>query len=997
MSNLIEIEQASNLVKDHLISILSCNVRSLNSNVAQINECIKDLNFPKIICLSETFNPSTYAKTIPDYNLNVIKARKNTTGGGVGIWTHKSVNFTTIESLSKLKLDQVEFCHTLVNLGQKKLLIINIYRPPDVPKNVTMNDLSSLFTKCAELDLPTTYVGDLNIDLIKTNRFARDYENMIQSYELSQLVTSPTRICKTTKTLIDHVCVNQKVKATSITINSTVADHLPILTCLNSKFKVNKSANTHANDTNMLDYEKLIKKLENVPWDSWTNEFSSSSTDETFANFHGKLTRFLKESTTKIKNLERQRVKNHWVSKETITIKKKADKFRKKFYVSGSARHHDLKLTYHKLYQKKLREDRNTYFQIKLEKSKNNPKKIWRLINEATGRQKKGQNANKMPEIMINSQLESDPTKVCEGFNTFYQNVAVDLADTIPLSKYSFKDYLEKAKKSQMPLNLMEVTEAEVAQVIKNLKPKSSSGFDGISSKTIKKVAKVILKPLTFCINKSIKDKVFPTILKMSQILPLYKKGDENQASNFRPISMLSVISQILQKIINNQCDEHVKNHDLLHDKQFGFRAAHSTSHALFLTINEIEMALNQKKYVILLSLDLRMAFDTVNTERILPEKLRHYFQNEETCKLLDSFFKERKQFVQISNHKSRVINAKNVSVVQGSAIGPPTFSLYINDLPQVTDLDCVLFADDTTLILAGKSLENLEKKVNEELIKIKDYLDANKLSLNVAKTTFAVFCPQGKKVEGNIKIKIGEEFVKQTEETLFLGVTIDTKMQFRKHFENVLEKVKKGVNAMIAAKNLLSYKAKLKIYHSLVHSHLLYCSQVWLQKLSSSDIQKLVVLQKKSLRALFNVKYNSHTGSLFELSRIVKVEDIAKKENLMMMYKFKEKMLPNAIENMILQATKRHERQTRFQHNESYQKILIPNSSLKHHNILYKMLDYWNQSSIEIKNSTYSIGTVKKRIDHYLRLKHDHSCDKMGCYSCYRFDEEKLIKYMKF
>ena len=277
-------------------------------------ESLKD----RVLQAFQTFNPSTYAKTIPDYNLNVIKARKNTTGGGVGIWTHKSVNFTTIESLSKLKLDQVEFCHTLVNLGQKKLLIINIYRPPDVPKNVTMNDLSSLFTKCAELDLPTTYVGDLNIDLIKTNRFARDYENMIQSYELSQLVTSPTRICKTTKTLIDHVCVNQKVKATSITINSTVADHLPILTCLNSKFKVNKSANTHANDTNMLDYEKLIKKLENVPWDSWTNEFLSSSTDETFANFHGKLTRFLKESTTKIKNLERQRVKNHWVSKETI-------------------------------------------------------------------------------------------------------------------------------------------------------------------------------------------------------------------------------------------------------------------------------------------------------------------------------------------------------------------------------------------------------------------------------------------------------------------------------------------------------------------------------------------------------------------------------------------------------------------------------------------------------------------------------------------------------
>ena len=128
-----------------------------------------------------------------------------------------------------------------------------------------------------------------------------------------------------------------------------------------------------------------------------------------------------------------------------------------------------------------------------------------------------------------------------------------------------------------------------------------------------------------------------------------------------------------------------------------------------------------------------------------------------------------------------------------------------------------------------------------------------------------------------------------------------------------------------------------------------------------------------------------------------MKVEDIAKKDNLMMMYKFKEKMLPKAIENMILEATKRHDRQTRFQLNETNKKILIPNSSLKHHNILYKMLDYWNQSCIEIKSSTYKLGTVKKRIDHYLRLKHDHFCDKIGCYSCYRFDEEKILKYMKF
>ena len=115
-------------------------------------------------------------------------------------------------------------------------------------------------------------------------------------------------------------------------------------------------------------------------------------------------------------------------------------------------------------------------------------------------------------------------------------------------------------------------------------------------------------------------------------------------------------------------------------------------------------------------------------------------------------------------------------------------------------------------------------------------------------------------------------------------------------------------------------------------------------------------------MRALFQVKNNSHTGRLFELSKIVKVEDISKKENLMMMYKFKEKMLPKAIENIILQATKGHERQTRFQLNKTTREILLPNCSLKQHNILYKMINYWNQSSIEIKKSTYSLGIVKKK-----------------------------------
>ena len=583
---------------------------------------------------------------------------------------------------------------------------------------------------------------------------------------------------------------------------------------------------------------------------------------------------------------------------------------------------------------------------------------------------------------------------MCEGFNAFFKNVATELAEKIPKPEKSFLEYLKKAKEAETPLELQTVSQEEVAKTISSFKPKVSSGYDNISYKTLKQITKYILNPLTFCLNKCIKESIFPSILKMSKILPLFKKGDKNLAKNYRPISMLSVFSQLLQKIINKQCNEFIISNELSYEKQFGFKEKNSTSHAMLTIINEIESGLNKKHYVLIINLDFSMGFDTVNTEEILPQKLRHYFKNENTCKMINSFLKERQQYIKIGKHESNIIDAKNIGTVQGSNLGAQLFSVYVTDLPEVTkNLSFTLFADDTTAVATDRNLKDLEKKVNQEMMKLRDYLNANRLSLNISKTTYSIFCPPGKKVKENIRIKIGNEEIQRTEEALFLGLILDTSLRFQSQFKKVVEKVKKGVNAIIMTKNTLTYQAKLKLYHSLVHSHLLYCNQIWLQKINAKEMNQLKVLQKRAIRALFNVKYNCHTNDLFELSGIVKVEDITKRENLTCMYLYKERLLPKPIQEMITKATSKHEKNTRSTDTE---KLYINTGILKEDNTLFKMIDFWNKTQIEIKSKSYSLPTVRKRIDFHISQKSKTKCEKIGCNSCYCYDVEKLKKYMK-
>ena len=235
---------------------------------------------------------------------------------------------------------------------------------------------------------------------------------------------------------------------------------------------------------------------------------------------------------------------------------------------------------------------------------------------------------------------------------------------------------------------------------------------------------------------------VFPTALKIAKVIPVYKnKGSPLSCSNYRPISLLSNIDKIFEKIIYKRLHNFLLENNILSPRQFGLRKSHSTSHAVLSIVQKITDALEAGKFAYAIFIDLEKAFDTVD-HSILLDKLQHYGIRGSPLNLLKSYLSGRSQFVSVSGVNSPTSLIKH-GVPQGSVLGPLLFLVYINDLSRaVRHGDVLHYADDTNLLHTNHSLPLLQKLCNKDLNHLCFWLSANKISLNASKTEFLCFKP---------------------------------------------------------------------------------------------------------------------------------------------------------------------------------------------------------------------------------------------------------------
>ena len=866
ISSYYDDDSLNNLFKDKVnsFSILSLNCQSINAKFDQLNIKVQQLKSNgykfSAICLQETWLSSdsdTSLFKIEGYKLT-SQGKMCSSHGGLAIYINEKFNFSTIDLNINSQIWEGQFIEIENIESNKSLILGNVYRPPNNTNTLYQsftNEFIPILENLQRSNRETIIAGDFNIDLLKINNNATlgNYFNSVVAQSFFPQITLPTRFSYHNCTLIDNFLCKLKrsylPSASGILVNR-ISDHLPYFTFLNflTSKRNGPSRSIKIQTWNAECIHHFQTELNNA---NIYELLDTTLTADPTKNLHI-LNNVI--SQAKQKHLPYRRVtfnkhkhkNSKWITKGIV----RSISYRDKLYLKlkrtpvDSERHSILKLnlnTYQSILKRLIRDAKKQYYQKQFEKYKNDVKNTWGTIKQILNRTRNNKTISDV--FLIDNVMTTDPTTIANKFNTFFAGIGIRLSENVNnIQNTHFTDYLLNPSMYNFTFEL--ITEDTTMEILNNLKPKPSCGYDGISTKLLKTCKFEICKPLTLIINQTLSTGIFPDTLKIAKVIPLYKKGDKALLENYRPISVLPSISKIFERIIFNQINYHFTSHDLYYNGQYGFREKHSTQLAALELIDRITHELDMGNTPINIYIDLSKAFDTLD-HTILISKLQHYGITGAALQLLVSYLSNRKQFVQYGDLLSQKTDIL-MGVPQGSILGPLLFIIYINDMVHSSELfKFINFADDTTLITNLNNEDMRNESLNYELANFHNYLKANKLSLNVNKTKAMVFHMPQKRIQLPL-IKIAGEDIAFVDNFNFLGIIINKHLNWTSHVDMLSAKLSKTIGILNTLKHVLPINIMRTLYTSLILCHLNYGVLLWGPKLRDND--NLHILQKKLL-----------------------------------------------------------------------------------------------------------------------------------------------------
>ena len=635
-----------------------------------------------------------------------------------------------------------------------------------------------------------------------------------------------------------------------------------------------------------------------------------------------------------------------WLSMGLITSINKKSSLYKKLINTKNHIQREILLSSFKNYRNLLtsliRKSKTRYFKQYFEDNKKNLKSVWNGIKSIINTTK---NPNEPPSMLnINSKTITDPSQIADSFNSYFGTIAQKTKNNIKQSNKCFSDFLTNPNTQSFfisPTNKDEVNDA-----IKKLNNKSV-GPMSIPSAILKKIAPTISAPLSKIFNLSFETGIFPSCLKIANVIPIHKKESKLNINNYRPISLLSNIGKMIEKLMYSRLYSFLDNSNALYQLQFGFRNNHSTNHALVQITENIREAIDSDSFACGVFIDLQKAFDTVD-HSILLKKLNYYGIRGLTNNWFKSYITNRSQHVTIQNKTSSDTNIIH-GVPQGSVLGPLLFLIYINDLhTAITHSKTYHFADDTSLIYSNKSLKKINTHVNHDLKLLYEWLKANKISLNTKKTEIMLFRSKNKIINKHLNFRLSGTKINLSKTVKYLGLILDEHLTWDHHLKLLSTKVSRATGMLAKIRHYVPTNVLYNIYYAILQSHLTYCCQIWGQNKSPSFI-KLSNLQSKALKIICFKSQQDHVNPLYINANILKLEDYISLMNCLFAFDQTNDKLPLSFHSFFQQQNETHHYCTRGATQGQLVPPQVRTTKYGSNSIKSKSVLIWNQLKVKL------------------------------------------------
>lgn len=574
-----------------------------------------------------------------------------------------------------------------------------------------------------------------------------------------------------------------------------------------------------------------------------------------------------------------------------------------------------------------------------LNNSNNRAKTIWQIVKDGGG--------HHPIKVVHNGQEVDDDGQLAELFGCHFSGIVdrklADCFGGVPLSEHTIV-----CNSVADSLYVTPVTAEDVAVIIRSLPSKSSAGCDNLSTYFFKQCGEVLLDVIAQFFNSSVLCGQFPDSLKSALIIPVPKKGNLHDVANYRPISLLSILSKIFEKLMIKKLNCFIEKHNILGSFQHGFRRDHSTGTAVVDLIQYINDRVDKNDFVILISFDLSCAFDTLRPD-FMSGKLSALGLRGNVNNWLISFMTNRKSIVRVNSAKSEPY-CTDLGTPQGSVLGPLLFLLYINDLPDhVREGRLFAYADDISVVVSCADPDGVCQSVKRAIDQFSKWCSKNRLIINLNKTSFLKFRGALHR-NSHLSLTLLNEPVVFSEHVGLLGAVLDCNLTWQSHVDKVAARLNSACFALNSLKYRLNREALISVYYGLVYPHLNYCIAVWGL---SAHAQRLFVLQKRALRVIFRLGFRESCLETFRNFHIL---------TMPCMYIYRVLILIHSERSNLPLRSNVHNHNTRYgsdiclrSHNHSYYKRSPFYSGIT----LYNMLPLYFKS--------VSITQFKLRLKRYL------------------------------